>query len=325
MSKIIREAESQLMSVNQVLSFLDASFCRFIFRKLKGAKMFDWEKRRKLRRSGSMLYLVEYRKGNSEPLWYQIPDIKAFAPLFSPDGKQVVYNTSFMASDIFVLPVDTFEPVRVGFGSHPHWWIHPNTGEHHVVYRTENGMYTGFPTGKTMRQKLNASNLSVEKPEEICPYGFGGGISANGRYLATGYTHLIVADLQNGSYYQPLGERQLPDGQNQVCDVSLPPDDSQRVMHLRLTSTGEGRHDYFGIIDFYGRNYIRIDKPEETLEWQTPEWSTHHNFATASATRSDHTYDLYLIRLSDLEVLRLTWDGGYGHAHLWIAAKAESC
>jgi len=234
----------------------------------------------------------------------------------------VVYNATFHASEIYVMPLDTFKPVQVGFGAHPHWWTNPKTGETYIIYRTENGMFTGFPPGKTMRQKLGANNEPLGEPEEICPYGFGGGISRNGRYLATGYTHLIVADLEMGEYYQPLGDRQLPDGENQTCDISLPPDDSERLMHLRLTFIGRGRHDYFGIVNFNGSGYVKFPMPEGTLEWQTPEWSTHPDFATASGTNPDGTYHVYLVRLSDLATLRLTRDGGYIHAHMWVGTEA---
>jgi hypothetical protein len=169
-----------------------------------------------------------------------------------------------------------------------------------------------------MRQRLGAGSVPVGEPATICPYGFGGGISRNGRYLATGYAHLIVADLATGEYFQPLGDRQLPDGENQVCDVSMPPDDSPRVMHLRLTLSGSGRHDFFGIARFDGGGYVKIWKPDEVLEWQTPEWSTHPDFATVSGTNPDGVYDLFLVRLSDLAIRRLTWRSGFGHTHMWV-------
>lgn len=322
MPKIQVEPEARHASVEEVLSFLKASSCRLVYRRLKTAKLTDWKERREVRRAGSTIYLVEYRADDRKRVLHQVRDVKAFAPLFSPDGTRVAFSNTFYESDIFVMPLDTCEPVRVAFGAHPHWWIDPSRGASYIVYRTENGVYTGFPPGKTLRQRLGPDNKPVGDPEVICPYGFGGGISRNGRHLATGYTHLIVADLETGEYFQPLGDRQLPDGENQVCDVSIAPDDSPRVMQLRLTLSGEGRHDFFGIVSFDGSWYLKIDKPKGTEEWQTPEWSTHPNFATASGTNPDQTYDLYIIRLSDLAILRLTWEGGYGHAHLWVGPQA---
>ena len=319
MTKRIAHGEaSYYAEVKEVLSFLNADHCCIIYRRLKTAKVSDWQERRDMRRAGSMLYLLEYKKDETEPIFYEIPDIRAFAPLFSPGGTRIVYNNTFHSSDIFVMPLDTCEPVHVGSGAHPHFWIDPKTGESYVVYRTENGMYTGFPQGQTMRQKLSQANEAIGEPEEICPYGFGGGISKDGRYLSTGYTHLIVADLVTGKFFQPLGDRQLPDGENQVCDVSIAPDDSMRTMHLRLTLSGEGRHDNFGICKFDGSEYVKIQKPDWIEEWQTPEWSTHPDFGTASGTNPDQTYDLYIARISDQKILRLTKDGGYGHAHLWV-------
>lgn len=318
MVELIRTPETKLASKDEVLSFLNASSCKFIFRRLKGAKMNNWQERKVMREAGSMLYFVEYSKHKPEPTWIQVPEVRAFAPLFDPKGERVVYNTTFMPADIYVLPLDTFEQVYIGVGAHPHWWINPASGASYVIYRTENGFYTGFPPGKTMAQKLDTDNRPIGEPLEICPYGFGGGITPDGRYLATGYTHLIIADLETGEYLQPLGDRQLPEEANQVCDVSVSPDNSQRAMYLRITPKGEGRHDFFDVINFDGSNQTKIYKPFEVEEWQTPEWSTHPNFGTAVGTRPDKTYDIYIARVSDQELLRLTWDGGYGHVNLWI-------
>jgi hypothetical protein len=312
------KTDANLASVSSVLDFLQTKSCKFVFRRLKGSDSTTWQDRERLRNMGSILYLVQYQEGIKKPEWTHIPNVKAFAPLFDQRGERVVFSTTFVPSDIFILPLNTFKPVKVGFGAHPHFWIDPISKESWIVYRTQNMLYTGFPLGKTMRQKIDENNLPIGNPEEICPYGFGGGITPDGRFLATGYAHLIVADLRTGVYYQGLGDRQLPDGENQVCDVSVSPDDSQRVMHLRLTEQGKGRHDFFGICHFDGSDYTSFLKPNKTQEWQTPEWSTNPNFATAVATRKDNTYDIYIIRISDNKYLRLTYNGGYGHVNLWV-------
>lgn len=314
----IATSEAQVAAAQDVLDFLGADTCKFVFRRLKNASMKTWKERETLRKAGSMLYVLEYSRALHEPRWQQIPGIKAFAPLFSPQGDAVVFSATFAPSEISVLALDALRATVLGVGAHPHWWIDPASGQRSIVYRSENGLYTGFPRGRTLRQWLDRENNPVDDAEEICPYGFGGGISPDGRFLATGYTQLIVADLVTGEFLQGLGERQLPDGENQVCDVSVSPDDSQRVMHLRLTEHGEGRHDFFGFCRFDGENYVKVMMPPGTQEWQTPEWSTHPDFATAVATREDNTYDIYVVRLSDLAQLRLTRDGGYGHVHLWV-------
>lgn len=321
MIKYIETQEAQIASPEDVLNFLQADECRLVFRRLKCASMNSWQEREKLRHSGSGLYFLEYRRGADQPVWNCLPEIKAFAPLFSPDGSRVVFSATFLPSEMFVLPLESCQPVSVGFGAHPHWWVDPKSGQTWVIFRTENGLYTGFPRGKTLRQQIGPDHQPLGEPEEICAYGFGGGITPDGRFLATGYTHLIVADLETGEFFQPLGDRQLPDGENQVCDVSVSPDDSRRVMHLRLTEFGEGRHDFFGFCGFDGSHYVKVMKPLGTLEWQTPEWSTHPDFAAAVATRSDQTYDIYLIRLSTQDIFRLTCDGGYGHVHLWMPSQ----
>lgn len=321
--EIITNPETKLAPTEDLLEFLGTNHCKFVFRRLKGAKMDTWQDRKALRDSGSMLYIVEFMADQDEPTWMEIPNVKAFAPLWDPAGKRILFNTTFMQSDIFVLSTETFEVKKVGLGAHPHWWIDPETGVSYIVYRTQNGMFTGFPPGKTMRLELDDQNRPIGGPEVICPYGFGGGITPDGRYLATGYTHLIVADLETGEYLQPLGVRQLPDGENQVCDVSVSPDDSIRTMHLRITEKGKGRHDFFGVASFDGSEYTKIWIPEGVEEWQTPEWSTHPDYGVVVATRKDKTYDIYIARVSDQELFRLTWDGGYGHVHLWIDPEGD--
>ncbi len=301
-----------------VLDFLKTKKCKFVFRRLRGATTTTWQDREKLRNSGSMLYVVEYNVEEDQPKILEIENAKAFAPLFNPQGNRILFSSTFAPSEISILSLDNLQMTSIGMGAHPHWWIDPQSGENWIVYRTTNMLYTGFPLGRTMKQRVDHNNLPIGEPAELFPYGFGGGISRDGRFLATGYAHLIIADLQLGTFQQPLGNRQLPDGENQACDISVAPDDSQCVMHLRLSECGEGRHDFFGVCNFDGSNYVSFQKPENTEEWQTPEWSTHPDFGTAVATRKDGTYDIYIVRLSDQKYLRLTKDGGYGHVHLWV-------
>jgi len=160
--------ETKLAPVDELLSFLGTNHCKFVFRRLKGARMDTWQDRKALRDSGSMLYVVEFKSGKMEPTWIEIPDARAFAPLWDPAGERILYSTTFMESDIFVMPIKTYKPKKVGVGAHPHWWIDPKSGDSYIVYRTQNGMFTGFPPGKTMRQKLDEANNPIGNPEIIC-------------------------------------------------------------------------------------------------------------------------------------------------------------
>jgi hypothetical protein len=270
------------------------------------------------RGKGSALSVVTYTQDVDEPQPLQIQDTKTFAPLLSPDGTRIVYNQTFGATDIFVMSLEDFEPIKVGHGANPHWWVDSKSGEEHVIYRSDNGGFRGPPPGKTFRQKVGPEGRPAGEPEVIFEVGFGGGLSADGRYLATGFMKLVVGDRETGECTMPLGDGTPEDNHNQTCCVSVAPDESGRYMMLRWP------HSHFGICDFQGRWDLKIRCPDDVEEWQTPEWSTHPKFATASCMTRGTNYDLYLIRLSDYEMLRLTTSGGYVHGHLWVGPEVEA-
>jgi hypothetical protein len=41
-----------------------------------------------------------------------------------------------------------------------------------------------------------------------------------------------------------------------------------------------------------------------------------------SALNQEGSWDVYIVRLLDDARLRLTWDGGYIHAHMWVGPQA---
>ena len=84
-------------------------------------------------------------------------------------------------------------------------------------------------------------------------------------------------------------------------------------MQLRLP------HDRFGVIRYDGADDAEYLCPEGASEWQTPEWSNHPDFAAAVAANEEEDYDVYLVRLSDQEALKVVRGGCYVHPCLWCA------
>lgn len=82
-------------------------------------------------------------------------------------------------------------------------------------------------------------------------------------------------------------------------------------------------HERFSLTDFTGNTRSNFQVTGDYEEWQTPEWSTHPDFCTASAMNSDLIYDLFMIRIQDKEYLQLTTDGGYVHGHLWVGEERD--
>jgi hypothetical protein len=299
----------KLTPTQEVLDFLKAVRCRVVFRRIKTAGL-GTAARKQTRRIGSALHVVDYDRSHPEPRVKSFEGTRAFSPELSADGGKVVFTPSFAAGKIVILDLALGTTSRVGMGANPSWWEDPRTANSHVIYRTETAAYEHVPLGVTLCQRVDGDAHPVGAPQQICSHGFGGGRSPDGRYLATGFRHLVVADLQEGCFYQPLGERQLPEKRNQVCSVSLHPRGLQRVMHLRLP------HEIFGVVDFSGDHYTAYRIPQGQQEWQTPRWTNHPDYATASALNSEGDWNVYLIDLSNDARLPLTLDGGYIHAHL---------
>jgi hypothetical protein len=260
---------------------------------------------------------LDYKEGEKYPKVIEYPEeakYKSFGPLFSPDGTRILFNQTFKSTDIFVLELGKEETVKIAEGANPHWYIDNNSNKKYAVYRSENAMFDCVPqAGKTYIIQLNDNYEPIGEPEMISNYGFGGGISTDGRYLCTAFQLSCILDRKTGVLSAPWGTVvHMPSRDNQCCCPSIAPDDSGRFMVLRWP------HERFSISDFSGgeRNHFYI--PENYEEWQTPEWSTHPNFCTAAAMNKDLIYDLFVIRISDKKYLQITTDGGYVHGHLWV-------
>ncbi|MBD3317345.1 MAG: hypothetical protein GF344_16275 [Chitinivibrionales bacterium] len=250
--------------------------------------------------------LVEYRDGQTKG--GALKGIRPMEPMISPDGTRIAYNTSFMPTDMFVCYLDRdVPPVNIGFGANPRWWVDTDTGEEYIVYRTECAKTT-WPDlpGVTLKQKIRKGGcVPVDEPVQVYPKGFGAGLTPDGRYLVTGYASLDIVDLVTSQHRQLFGGRQ-------VCSVTIAPDDTNRLMELRLP------HDRFGYHNLDGTDDVEIFKPQGSTEWLTPSWSNDPDFAVAAAGNYGGTYDIYLIRLSDQAMMKVIWGGDCIHPHLWV-------
>jgi hypothetical protein len=320
MAKFTLREGLEFTPTDTVLDFLGVNRCRMLYRLRREKGLKEHRQRAQDRAKGSSIYILDYVRGSkcAKVIEYpEEPQYVSFNPLLSPDGTRILYNQTFNATDIFVLPVGEEEPFRVGFGANPHWYVDQNTGKTYIVYRDANGMYHDVPQpGKTYVVELNKKNEPVGGPVLISTNGFGGGISTDGRYLCTAFLLPCILDRQNGRLSAPWGTiRHEPDYTNQCCCPSIAPDDSGRFMVLRWP------HSRFSISDFTGNTRINFPTPEGYEEWQTPEWSTHIDFCTAAAMNNQLIYDLFIIRITNKQYLQITKNGGYVHGHLWVGEQ----
>jgi hypothetical protein len=318
MNEIIIREGKEFTSANEVLSFLGTDRCRLVYRLVRQKNVEGHGERAAIRAKGTSLFLLDYKRSKPYPTVYEFPDdpiFKSFTPLLSPDGSRILYNHSFDATDMWILPIDEKEPVKIGVGANPRWCLDKMSGKTYVIYRERNAKFHGVPQdGVTFRLQIDENNRPIGEPEIVASYGFSGGMSTDGRYLCTAFLLVSSLDRQTGAISAPLGTvRQQPDSENQCCCPSIAPDDTGRMMVLRWP------HSRFSIMGWDGSGMSHFPMPEGAIEWQTPEWSTHPNFATASAMFSDELiYDIIMVNLSSKKYLQITTDGGYVHAHLWV-------
>lgn len=320
MSIITRREGTEFTQTDEVLDFLNAKNCKILYRMRRKKGLEEHRDRARDRAVGSSLYILEYAEGTKYPTviaYPEEPKYKSFNPLFSPDGTKVLYNHTFESSDIFVLEIGKGEPTKIGFGANPRWYNNKESGKTRVVYRENNGMIDTVPQhGKTFTLDLNSNNEPSGDPVMISNYGFGGGISCDGRYLGTAFLLSSILDRQTGMISAPWGTVvHQPNRTNQCCCPSMAPDDSGRLMVLRWP------HERFSITDFTGNTRIHFMVPEEYIEWQTPEWSTHPDFCTAAAMNKELLYNIFIVRIKDKKYLQITSDDGYVHGHLWVGEQ----
>lgn len=317
MHEVVMREGVEFAASDEVLSFLGADRCRIVYRLRRAKNLKGHGERANDRAQGSSLFLLDYDRSRSHPTVYEYPDTplyKSFAPLLSPDGSRILYNHSFDSTDIQIIPIDGSLPVKVGVGANPHWCRDETSGNMYVVYRERNAKFQNVPQdGITFRIRIDSNNQALGEPEMIAAYGFGGGLSPNGRYLCTAFLLVAAMDRQTGAISAPLGTvLRRPDRTNQCCCPSIAPDNSGRMMVLRWP------HERFTIMGWDGSDMTHYPMPAGAEEWQTPEWSTHPNFATGSVMNSEFIYDIVLVNLAEKRYLQVTTDGGYVHAHLWV-------
>ncbi len=144
------------------------------------------------------------------------------SPLISPDGSWVVYNCAERINGSTYSAyaqrlAEGAKPILIAEnGSSPHWWVHPEFGDLYVIYTEVNGdflvteKYTvGLEedgnVGATYKLQVKASSsdlpghaqfTKVGSPIKLINLPFKGGLSPDGRYLATGYQFTYMASFR---------------------------------------------------------------------------------------------------------------------------------
>ncbi len=286
----------------------------------------------------------------------------AFAPSWSPDGRLLAYETGWEnlttpISRIYLQPLQGARMDGPGFpATNPRWWT---DGKDTTLVWCTSGNQSGWidSSGSTLRQKVTVSGPTG--PVEMLAKGsYNGGLSPDGRYLATGYPYGVMLDRTEKvkRYFHiypghPKAKDGSPTDSLQVCNasVSQDPTHSGRMLFLdfgvpeepayanMVTPKIYAQHRMILIGDYAsdlpGRIVDFIDTPPSELlqdkTWDDPEWTNLPDFAVATTRDPDGDKsnpsepqstqpDIYLIKLSTKETLRVFAGGNQCLPVAWI-------
>ncbi len=239
--------------------------------------------------------------------------IQCSNPRISEDGTRILYTRD---DSVFACRISDGATVGIGARGNERsggvaYWYREN-GVDHALYCTSTPK-GGYQDGTTYMQQLSDGIHPKGDPVEILDKAYDGGISSDGVWLGETYggRHAYNRETQKeyGTFYLKTG-----DTEGQCCNGSMAPDGTSRFLMLVLP------HDYIRLFAYdpdddrwvESRTYT---KPSGCSEWQTPEYSTHSDYFTATGKQSNNTYDLYLVNIETENVLRVV-EGDIGNSHL---------
>ncbi len=297
------------------------------------------------------LYLVDYTIAT--PAIQKFTNISgAVCPSISPDGKWVTYMTGvgsdrtngpavswIMPCSIDAVPTKVDTPAFI-----PRFYAKDDSL--FIVYTTVGGdnLYLNSSC-KTMKKFISPAGTPASSATEITTGGYWGGLSTDGRYLASGATLAYLKDLSTGdtSRLHVLHEKVRSTDRDtiirpQVCNTSISQSNryTDAVLYLdfgnsiRATLPGIGTwgfHQNAFLSRKDGSVYRVFGTPEKTIgstdgsvakyEWDCTEWSNHPYFGVAvtnitrrwmdgeSWSRADKREEIYIINLKDSAYLSL--------------------
>jgi formylglycine-generating enzyme required for sulfatase activity len=274
-------------------------------------------------------------------------DSNVFCPTISPDGHYVAYSSTGEGTAGGTLkPCSlTVRSVSSGFndtsllrmpGTIPRWWISPGVKDTFLIYTTGTSKNDEFSwhNEKTMRIKMQAGR-AFGSPEVVWANGsYHGGMSADGRFIATGYTATRLVDMQvkdtNIFYFWPPYSGR--DDTTQTCNVSMSPSVSEpgEVMLLdfgypkvsTVTGRSYGLHSVIFVCNTNMLNSKHVSKwfevPSGYSQWDYPEWSNHPDFAVSFAKALSGPDMIYAIDCSNKNYQQLVSGTKFREVYLWI-------
>jgi uncharacterized protein (TIGR02171 family) len=269
-------------------------------------------------------------------------------PTISPDGRYVAWSTrdeGFTgAANVYVRRLSggsTVVRLPDAPAFIPRWHHEPGTADTFVVYVTsaEANDLASWSAAQTRMMRFSGGAFSGEPVTLTTAGAYHGGLSADGRYLATGYPRLKVLDRSTGTtrtlFYAPFDGKSGSDT-SQVCNVSLISDTAvnDQVLFLdfgsgrdtsTITHTVYRSHQYLFRADGTGTtlSYYRIPEPFDS--WNHAEWSPRSSFAVAAAADGEGLQrSIHCINLSDAATTLLVEGNNLHHPYFWMVPGSDS-
>jgi formylglycine-generating enzyme required for sulfatase activity len=289
----IIDSSKVLVTKTDLLSFIGTSSIKLAYVQSEGLKRY--------------LFVADFT-GDGISVTQCGRDSNVNCPTISQDGNFVAYSSSGEGfADACSLTVRSLSsgfngaPLLRMPGTIPRWWVSPEMKDTFLIYTTGASLNKrpAWHNEKTMRIKMQGGK-AVGPPEVVWPYGsYHGGMSVDGRFIATGYQVARLVDLQvkdtNIFYFLPPYSGR--DDTSQTCNVSMSPSASEpgEVMLLdfgyQKVSTVVGKpyplHSIIFVCNTNMLNSKHVSKwfevPSDYRQWEYPEWSNHPDFAASLA------------------------------------------
>jgi formylglycine-generating enzyme required for sulfatase activity len=287
------------------------------------------------------LFLADFT-GNGISVTQCGKDSNVYNPVISPDGKFVAYSSNLEGfSGVCSLTVrslgaslnDAAEMRMAGIV--PRWWVSPVEKDTFLIYTTGAAINeeSRWHTEKTMRIKIKGGK-AAGAPEVVWADGsYHGGMSADGRFIATGYTRTRLVDLQindtNIFFEPPYSGR---DDETQTCNVSMSPSVSEpgEVMLLdfgydRISTVTGKAYNFHSIIFVCNTNMLNskhvskwFEVPSEFKQWDYPEWSNHPDYAASLAKPSSGDNIVFAIDVKNGSYQKLISGANVRELYMWV-------
>jgi hypothetical protein len=250
------------------------------------------------------------------------------SPLFSPDGKKIVFAGTTRGMPGFVLDaVGDGQPARrvlldqrgtnrTRITADPHFVTEGNRTW--IYFATLSGLVNysdgcdRIPGGTYKVELLPSGAVDTAFQITGIPGAYRGGVSRNGKWAGTSYATSTLFDAENKSTI-------ILAGGEQQCNPSMnpyPPSAAHTDYMMILAFGGtpayhlitgdsivEGLHENLWIYNKNDKIVWRAKRPDENLyeRYDKPEWSTDPGYATAVALRKGSMEgDLYVVKIGDL-------------------------